>query len=105
MFYLTENEFAFCRIKEKSGVIFTLLSGPSHILHSKFGEGFIRTTTQTHTCLSFSARPPRCGRRRRRRPHRRDDDDAVVVMVVVVVFEEDTTKDDDDVIHGEDSKL
>ena len=70
-----------------------------------FGEGFIRTTTQTHTCLSFSARPPRCGRRRR--PHRRDDDDdaVVVVMVVVVVFEEDTTKDDDDVIHGEDSKL
>ena len=67
-----------------------------------FGEGFIRTTTQTHTCLSFSARPPCCGRRRRRRPNRRDDDDAVVVMVVVVVFEEDTTKDDD--IINEDSK-
>ena len=95
--------------RKKRGDFYYILSGPSH-KNSSFHFGkkvlFVRRLKHTqNTCLSFSARPPRCGRRRR--PHRRDDDDdAVVVMVVVVVFEEDaTTKDDDDVTHEEDSKL
>ena len=120
MFYLTENEFAFCRIKEKSGVIFTLLSGPSHILHSIWGRFYSYDDSNTHmsfvlsrasSSLWASSSSSAPSARRRRRNTRgglktltmmvsasssdvTDDDDAKEAATTVVVNEGNDENDD-----------